>query len=134
MFEFLQKLKKFAIKSLFVGCVALAITLVFGSILFNISSTTTFMWFLEAALVYFVILLVVALLAFLAWYMTPTFFVLLAGVGLILLVMYVFVTKSNPMMSYNEFVEMLKAQKMDSFLEIFKSIDNLFSFLKKPVA
>ena len=134
MLDFLQKLKNFAIKSLIIGCIALVVTTVLGSLLFNLSSTTTFMWFLEAFLLYFAILFAVALFGFIAWYMTPTFAILVLALGALLLVIYVFVTKSSPMMTYNEFVEMLKAQKMESFLDLVKNIDKFFSFLQKPVA
>lgn len=120
MLNFLCKLKKFAIASLILGCIALVVTSIIGSLFFNLDPITVFTWFAVAFVVYFVVLFVIAVLCFIAWYFSPTILVLILAIALILGTCFVFL-KANPVVDLDKIMEENKIS--ESFLKFLNKND-----------
>ena len=116
MLTFLQKLKKFAIGTLILGCLALVVTSIIGSLFFNLDPINVFTWFAVAFIVYFVVLFVIAILCFIAWYFSPTILVLILAIALILGTCFVFV-KMTPTLDIGKLLEDNKITSLLGFLE-----------------
>lgn len=120
MLNFLSKLKKFALKSLIPGCLALVIAELLGGFFFNLDPVAIFTLFVVAFIAYFAILLIIALICFLLWYISPSAIILVVSIAAILFGTLFFITKTSPTLDVGKILADTDIQ------------DDLLGFLKRP--
>ena len=117
MFNFFKKLKGITFAALLAGGLALIITTIFSGLLFDVEAPVVFGWFCTILVAFFVLVLAIALVCFIVWFVCPNIFVLAGALAALLLAAFVFIAKIGPVYDFGE----LLAPAVDFLTEQFNS-------------
>ena len=96
MISFLKWLRAFMFKAILLGGLALVVTTILSSLIFNLDATIIFGWFCTIILLFFVIVLLIALTCFLIWFTPNNVMILVAAIFAVMVTVAVFITNNEP--------------------------------------
>ena len=96
MISFLKWLRSFMFKAILLGGLALIVTTILSSLIFNLDATIIFGWFCTIILLFFAIVLAIALLCFLIWFTPNNILILGAAIFAVMATVAVFITNNDP--------------------------------------
>ena len=96
MISFLKWLRSFMFKAILMGGLALIVTTILSSLIFNLDATIIFGWFCTIILLFFAIVLAIALLCFLIWFTPNNILILGAAIFAVMATVAVFITNNDP--------------------------------------
>lgn len=96
MITFLKWLRSFMFKAILTGGLALIVTTILSSLIFNLDATIIFGWFCTIILLFFTIVLLIALICFLIWFTPNNLLILGAAIFAVMATVAVFITNNDP--------------------------------------